>query len=80
MNTNVPGWSHTLSDPMKSRGLPGIDYDRTDSYVPVFFGAPREYGPNEGWQTVRRKKGRRGGPAFRSRSQAATTSHSHSDS
>ena len=85
MNTNVPGWSHALSDPMKSRGLPGIDVDRKDSYVSVFFGAPREYGPNEGWQTVRRKKGR--GPAFRSRSQQQTNpdhnsaaSHPHSDS
>ena len=72
---------------MKSRGLPGIDLDRKDSYVSVFFGAPREYGPDEGWQTVRRKKGR--GPAFRSRSQAKEThtssatlsaSHSHSNS
>jgi hypothetical protein len=63
MSNNIPGSSHTLRDPMKSRGLPGIDFDRTDSYVSVFFGAPREYGPDEGWQTVRRRKGR--GPAFR---------------
>jgi len=37
-------------------GLPGINNERTYSYTPVFFGAPREYGPNEGWQEARRKK------------------------
>lgn len=37
-------------------GLPGINNERTYSCAPVFFGAPREYGPNEGWQEVRRKK------------------------
>ena len=36
--------------------LPGIDNERTDNCVPIFFGATREYGPNEGWQEVRRKK------------------------
>jgi hypothetical protein len=25
-------------------------------YKMVFFGADREYGPEEGWQTVRRKR------------------------
>ena len=72
-------------NPEWNRGLPGIDYDRTDSYVPLFFGASREYGPDEGWQTVRRRKGRRG-PAFRSkqsnpgRSLIQTASHTHSNS
>jgi len=29
-------------------------------YQPVFFGATREYGPEEGWQTVSfKKKGRK---------------------
>lgn len=56
-------------NPDWNRGLPGIDYDRKDAYVSPFFGASREYGPDEGWQTVRRRKGRRGGPAFRSQSQ-----------
>ena len=42
--------------------LPGIDHSHTYPYAPVFFGAPREYGPNEGWVTVvRRKKGGRKG-------------------
>ena len=37
-------------------GLVGIDHERKDNCVPVFFGAQREYGPNEGWQEVRKNK------------------------
>jgi len=70
-------------NPDWNRGLPGIDYDRKDAYVPLFFGASREYGPDEGWQTVRRRKGRRG-PAFRSQKpnpdHKSSASHSHSNS
>lgn len=72
----VVGWTPSLSDPMKSRGLPGIDFDRKDSYVPAFFGAAREYGPDEGWQTVRRRKARAKAKAARNRwigSQAQVT-------
>jgi hypothetical protein len=36
--------------------LPGIDHERPASYTCVFFGATREYGPNEGWQIVKNKK------------------------
>jgi hypothetical protein len=41
--------------------LPGINYEPY-VYQNVFFGATREYGPEEGWQTVhggRRRKGQR---------------------
>ena len=41
-----------------NRGLPGIDFDRADSYVPLFAGAPREYADNEGWQIVKRRGGK----------------------
>lgn len=44
----------------EGRCLPGIDPDQPCTYKTVFFGAPREYGPEEGWQTVRySKKGRK---------------------
>jgi hypothetical protein len=42
------------------RCLPGIDPDAKYIYTRVFFGADREYGPDEGWQRVSyRKKGRK---------------------
>jgi len=40
----------------KNISLPGIDNDRPASYTCVFFGAPREYGPEEGWQVVTDKR------------------------
>jgi hypothetical protein len=42
-------------NPEWNRGLPGIDFDRADSYVPLFAGAPRAYADNEGWQFVKRR-------------------------
>jgi hypothetical protein len=46
--------------PYANRCLPGIDPDRPVTYRLVSFAAPREYGPEEGWQTVRyKKKGRK---------------------
>jgi hypothetical protein len=48
-------------DPLPTKShLAGIDPERPYTYRAVFFGAPREYGPNEGWQTVSyKKKGKR---------------------
>ena len=44
----------------QERCLPGIDPDANYTYTRVFFGAEREYGPDEGWQRVSyRKKGGR---------------------
>ena len=58
-NAAVVGSAHAPAV-TNNRHLPGIDPDRPFTYVPVFFGATREYGPNEGWQTVSyRKKGRK---------------------
>ena len=42
-------------NPDWNRGLPGIDFDRKGSYVPLFAGASREYADNEGWQVVKRR-------------------------
>jgi hypothetical protein len=36
--------------------LPGIDHEHPATNIYVFFGAPREYGPNEGWQIVKNKR------------------------
>ena len=48
------------SPPYANRCLSGIDPDRHVTYRPVSFAAPREYSPEEGWQTVRyKKKGRK---------------------
>ena len=38
--------------------LPGIDHSRKDIYVTPFFGAQREYGPDEGWRTYTSRKTR----------------------
>ena len=38
-----------------NRGLPGIDFDRKDLYMPYSAAAPREYADNEGWQVARRR-------------------------
>lgn len=39
--------------------LPGLTPDPNYRYKRVFFGAEREYGPDEGWQHVGRKRDRR---------------------
>jgi hypothetical protein len=36
--------------------VPGIDHNHPATNIYVFFGAPREYGPNEGWQIVKNKR------------------------
>ena len=46
-------------NPDWNRGLPGIDFDRKGSYVPLFAGAPKAYADNEGWQTVKRRAGQK---------------------
>ena len=43
-------------EPVKSQ--PRVITEKSHPYRMVFFGAPREYGPEEGWQTVIYKKGR----------------------
>ena len=57
-NMSVVGWAPSKN---QDRCLPGIDPDASHSYTPVFFGADREYGPDEGWQRVsyRKKAGRK---------------------
>ena len=56
MNALLPCSFHP--NPNWNRGLPGIDFDRTGSYVPLFAGAPRAYADNEGWQIVKRRGGK----------------------
>ena len=36
--------------------VPGIDHNHPATNIYVFFGASREYGPNEGWQIVKNKR------------------------
>jgi len=58
-NTLVVGYSPIAYDNL-CRSLPGIDPNANYTYTRVFFGADREYGPDEGWQRVSyRKKGGR---------------------
>jgi hypothetical protein len=47
--------THGIKRRAPNTPLPGTDPERSASYVTVFFGAPREYGPNEGWQIVQNK-------------------------
>lgn len=46
------------SGPVRNTPLPGIDHTRTDVYQTPFFGAKREYGPEDGWTTVHYKRRR----------------------
>jgi len=57
----VVGYGPPVYDKNHGRCLPGIDPDASHSYTTVFFGADREYGPEEGWQRVsyRNKGGRK---------------------
>ena len=36
--------------------MENVSAEKPYVYKNVFFGADREYGPEEGWQTVRRKR------------------------
>ena len=55
------------SGPVKNMPLPGIDRTRTDVYQTPFFGAKREYGPEDGWTTVhyRRRRAHQGSKKFK---------------
>ena len=54
-NAKVVGSGLATHGPNDHRHLPGTDL----TYRNVFFGATREYGPDEGWQVVSYKKKKR---------------------
>ena len=59
-NAKVIGSALAKHGPNDHRHLPGVDLDRPFTYTTVFFGAKREYGPDEGWQHVTyKRKGRK---------------------
>ena len=55
-NAKVIGSGLAKHGPNDHRHLPGVNLDGPSNYRMVFFGATREYGPDEGWQHVTYKK------------------------
>ena len=53
-NTTIVGYGPTNADPRR-----GVFDDSKPTYKTVSFAADREYGPEEGWQWVRRKSQRK---------------------